>query len=319
MKISKPGLYAAIPMADYHGDCCDGPSVSSSGLRTIFDQSPAHYFVESPYNAQRIEPEEKEAFVLGRAAHHLLLGEDDFSTQFIVRPDEAPDGRAWNGNNNSCRDWLVKQAKSGRTVLTPGQIETIRGMARVLADHPLIQSGILNGAIEQSLFWKDKATGVWLKVRPDAIPNDSGDFADLKTTIHYGFDLDRDVSNRRYDMQAALAGMASREVLGREMESFSFVFVGKKPPYSVEILTLDKEDIQRAEHDIRVAIDTFAWCFEHNNWFGPAGTQLDARYVHISEFAKRDAEYRRDFLKREIARAEAATPKYTEVDYAGAP
>ena len=299
----------------YHADPCEGPSISSSGLRTIHADSPAHYWVHSPYNPKRIEETTTAAFVLGRAAHHLLLGEDNFSTSFIVRPDELA-GKAWQGNRTECKDWLAKQEASGRTVLTPAQIESIRGMAYALAAHPLIDAGMLNGSIEQSMFWKDHETGIWLKSRPDAIPNDSGDFADLKTTTHFGFDLDRDVSNYRYDMQAALAGMGCRALLGREMESFSLVFVGKEPPYCVEILTLDKEDIQRAERDIRVAIDTFAWCMEHGNWFGPQGTQLDARYVRISDWAKTNADYRSDFLKREIARAEAVT---SEVEYAGAP
>ena len=186
--------------------------------------------------------------------------------------------------------------------MLPSQIEQIRGMARSLSDEPLIQAGALNGDIEISLVWQDKPTGVWLKARPDAIPNDSGDFVDLKTTVNFGFDLDRDVSKYRYDIQAALVGMGMRALTGREMESFSFCFVEKDDPYSVEILTLKKEDISDAEKDIRCAIDTFAWCLEHNNWFGPGGTQRDARPVFLSDWAKKNAELRREFLAREIAR-----------------
>jgi len=316
LPIDKNGVFR-LTMEEYHSQCCVAPSISSSGLRTIFLKSPAHYFIESTLNPNRIEPEEKEAFVLGRAAHHLLLGEDAFSTLFIMRPEEAPDGRAWNGNNLSCKGWLHAQAKAGRTVLTPNQVEQIRGMARALGNHPLVRAGILNGEIEQSLIFKDKKTGVYLKSRPDAIPNDSGDFADLKTTACIGFDLDRDVSKFRYDVQAALTKWAAREVLKIEMESFSFVFVEKKPPHSVDVITLGKEDIAEAEKDLRSAIDTFAWCVEHRNWFGPAGSQSDARYVHISEFARKNAEFRRDFLKREIETATKAGERAAEYMNAG--
>lgn len=295
-KIVKPGVYN-ISMAAYHGDCAAGPSISSSGLRTIFNESPKHYWKDSYLNPHRAEEKTSEAFILGRAAHHLLLGEDAFSTLFIVRPDKWDSWRT-----NEAKAWRADQEAEGRTVLLASQLEQIRGMARALADEPLVQAGILNGKIEQSLIWKDKKTGVWLKSRPDAIPNDSGDFCDLKTSANFGFDLDRDVSKFRYDVQAALTGMAMREVLGREMESFSFCFVEKEPPHSVEILTLLKEDIALAEKDIRTAIDTFAWCLEHKIWFGPGGTQRDARPVYISEWAKRNAEFRRDFLAREIAR-----------------
>lgn len=302
MKISKKGVYS-LSMADYHGQPCIGPSVSSSGLRTIFSESPAHFWVKSSLNPNAIEQKDSEAFVFGRAAHHLLLGEDDFSTLFVVRPEEI-EGAAWQGNRTVCKKWIADQQKAGRTVLTPAQIEAIRGMARSLAAHPLIDAGILNGDIEKSLIWQDKETGIWLKARPDAIPNDSGDFADLKTTSETGFKLDRSVSAYRYDMQAALTKWACKEVLGIDMEEFSFVFVEKEPPHCVDVLVLDKEDIQAAEHDLRAALRTLAYCLKNNDWFGPSGTQRDARYVSLGEFARNSALARREFLEREIKPAE---------------
>jgi len=30
--ITEPGIYRNVPMDVYHSDCCDGPSISSSGL-----------------------------------------------------------------------------------------------------------------------------------------------------------------------------------------------------------------------------------------------------------------------------------------------
>lgn len=297
-KIDKPGIYR-ISMEQYHGQPCIGPSVSSSGLRTIITESPKHYFDTSSLNPDRAEEATKASFILGRAAHHLLLGEDDFSTLFIMRPEEL-DGKAWHGNRTECKAWLDGQEKAGRTVLTPKDIKKIRGMAHELSKHPLVMAGIMNGSIEQSLIWQDRATGVWLKARPDAIPNDSGDFADLKGTSATGFDVDKSVSTYRYDMQAALTKWAAKEVLGVEMTSFSFVFCGFDRPHCVDVLTLAPADIELAEKDLRVAVDTFAWCLESGNWFGPSGTQSDARWVHLSEWAKKEAEFRRDFLRREI-------------------
>lgn len=308
-QITKPGVYSGVPLERYHsGDICDGPSVSSSGLRTIFSISPAHYHAESPYNEEPDDEDdeqkaEKEAFVLGRAAHHLLLGEDDFSTQFIMRPDKAPygDGRVWNGNNDNCRKWLIEQAKAGRTVLTPKQIKSIRGMARSLAAHPMVADGILNGGIELSIFWLDAETGCWCKARPDAIPTDSSDLSDLKTSIKYGEDLDREIFvNRRYDMQGEFVRWGIREVWKREVESFSLVFVEKKKPFTVDVVSIDMGNLDEAGDDLRIALRAFAWCYERNNWFGPTGSQQDARYARRSEWAKTHAMYRRDVLKREI-------------------
>jgi len=301
------GIFDRVPMSVYHSDCCEVPSVSSSDLRTLFEKSPAHYWATSPYNPERIEDDdetEKAAFVLGRAAHHLFLGEDDFSTEFIARPEQIA-GKPWQGNRTECREWLADQAKAGRSVLKPEQIEAVRRMAKSLGAHPMINAGILNGRIEQSMFFRDPQSGLILKSRPDAIPTDSGDFADLKTTRFYGYDLDREVTRRRYDMQAALCKWAAKATLGLEMESFTFVFVGVEPPNSVEILTLNRPDIEAAERDLRVAVDTMAWCMKSNLWFGPGGTQNDARFVSISERAKESASFRREFLQREVERATA--------------
>ncbi len=314
MKITTPGVYANVPMSVYHGpDLCVGPSVSSSGLRTIVLESPEHYWDGSPYNPDRAEEEDSQAFILGRATHHLLLGQEAFSTEFTVRPAELA-GKPWQGNRTECKAWLDAQAKAGRTVLKGEQIEQIRGMAKALGKHPLITAGILNGRIEQSMVYQDKATGIWIKCRPDAIPNDGDDYADLKITSSEGLDRDRDIWRWGYDLQAALVGMAHRELFKREMQSFTFVFVGAKRPHTVDVLTLDKDAIADAERDLRVGIDTFAWCMKHGNWFGPGGTQMDARFVSPkSEWNKRDREYRRDFLKREIDRAEATDNQYADV------
>ena len=35
-RITKPGCYKNVPMSVYHGDCTDGPSISTTGLKKIF-------------------------------------------------------------------------------------------------------------------------------------------------------------------------------------------------------------------------------------------------------------------------------------------
>ncbi|MGM4891225.1 PD-(D/E)XK nuclease-like domain-containing protein [Tardiphaga sp. 839_C3_N1_4] len=284
--ISQPGIYSGVPIDVYHGaDLCDAPSISSSGLRKISNDSPAHYWCESPYNPDRVEQKETEALVFGRAAHHLLLGEDDFNTHYIERPTEAPDGRAWNGNNKTCIEWLKKQRKEGRTVLLPAQIETIRGIARSLVRHPLIDAGILNGLIEHTIVWRCNDTGVWLKVRPDAIPNDAGDFADLKTTTSVqSLDLARAIAEHGYHQQAALIAGGWHALTARDIESFSFVFVEKTPPYCTRIVTLKDDDLARGERQNFQAIKTFAKCLETGDWPGPGAT--DAEYLALPAWAQ---------------------------------
>lgn len=293
-KIARPGLYHSVPISTYHSaDLCDGPSVSSSGLRTIINESAAHFWCTSPLNPNRVEPKESDALILGRAAHHLLLGEDDFSTLFIARPDKWDSWRTIDAKR-----WKAEQEAEGRTVLLPSQLEQIRGMARSLAAHPLIDAGILNGQIEQTLAWKCKETGVWLKARPDAIPNDSGDFADLKTTADISTaGLTRAIAEQGYHMQAALIASGWHALTGNDIASFSFVFVEKSPPFCVRIVTLRDEDLARGERQNLIAIKEFVACMESGDWPGPGGA--DAEFMSLPEWAQKRIDH-------QIESAEAA-------------
>lgn len=297
-KITQPGTYS-ISMEEYHGQPCAGPSVSGSDLRAVILESPAHFWNRWSFNPKRTPQPDKESWVLGRAAHHLFLGEDGFSLRYVQRPLKIA-GKPWHGSLNAAKAWLGEQAKRGRTVLSPLQVKKIRGMAHSLTAHPLVQLGILNGQVEQSLIWRHKKTGLYLKNRPDVVPNDGGDFADLKTAANFGEELDRDVFRYGYDMAAALTKWAAREVLGIEMTSFSFVFVSTEEPYPCEVVQLQPDDIASAEIDLGVALDTVAACLASGNWFGPGGSQQDARWALKPEWVKRSREYRRTILMREI-------------------
>jgi hypothetical protein len=292
--ISRPGIYGSVPIGAYHGaHLCDAPSVSSSGLRKIMSESPAHYWCESPYNPDRVAQKETDALVLGRAAHHLLLGEDDFSTLFIARPDKWDSWRT-----GDAKKWKAEQEAEGRTVLLTAQLDQIRGMARALAAHPLIDAGILNGEIEQTIAWRCKETGIWLKARPDAIPNASGDFADIKTTTSVqSADLARTIAEYGYHQQAALIASGWHALTGKDIASFSFVFVEKSPPYCVRIVTLRDDDLARGERQNLVAIKTFAECMKTGEWPGPGSA--DAEYLGLPEWAQKRIDH-------QLEQAEAA-------------
>jgi PDDEXK-like uncharacterized protein DUF3799 len=287
--ISKPGLYSGVPLERYHeADICDGPSISSSGLRTIANESPAHFFAEWPGNPKRKVRKDNRALILGSAVHHLILGQPQFAKNFVVQPGEyeTPQGemKAWNNNALDCRNWQKLQKKAGKLVLLPKEVPDIEGMAISLGMHPIVRAGALNGAVERSLFWKDKATGIWLKARPDTIPGDSGDFVDLKTTTSVQWwDLVRAIGEFSYHQQGALILRGARELLEIDKPSFSLIFVEKDDPYCVECVTLKDNDLDRGEKQNRLAIQTFARCLESGHWPGPGGERADARPIELSK------------------------------------
>lgn len=261
-KITEPCIVTDMPITTYHGDCTDGPGISSSGLRKIDSRSPAHYWATSYLNPQREPEEQKDAFDFGRAAHVLLLGESGFKQQFAIRPDVWTDWK-----KREAQDWKREQIAAGKAVLTPENVEAIKGIAASLAREPLIKAGLLQGDVERSLFWKDKKTGVWLKARPDVLPSSDGVAVDLKTCTDASPEkIQSAVMDYGYGMQGAVIGKGMKEVLGVEMTAFVLVWVEKTPPYAVNISPVDIEWIDWSGRQVRRAIDTFARCLERNEW-----------------------------------------------------
>jgi len=250
MVIDGPCVVSDMPMSVYHGKPAgdDVPSASSSGYRTIWTESEAHYWGWSPYNPEPFDPKpQSEALIKGRAGHHLLLGESKFASQFVIQPEKYPAAdlsmKKWNNNADYCKQWKNECASKDLTVLTGEIVRHIYGIRDALKDHPAIQGGILSGAVEQSMFWIDKETGIVERARPDVIPNDL-DFADLKITASVSdAAIQRSMRDFRYDMQAAMVDEGCRNLFGEPLRTFTLVMAEGKPPYSVRLIVMTWDDV----------------------------------------------------------------------------
>ncbi len=296
--ISKPGLYSHIPMDAYHSQAiCFVTSVSSSGLRRVLDDnggSPAHFYVEWDGNPDRVEPEDKKHFTVGRAVHHLMLGQANFAKEFIIRPVELPEPKtgemkAWNGNRTVCREWVARAQATGRTILTFDMVSDIKAMAIRLGRNPYVRDGLLGGDVERTMIWRDQKTGLWCKARPDSIPTASGDFSDLKTTPSaHPVDIQRAVTDHAYHQQMALIRTGAREVLKIEPSTFSLIFQEKKPPYCSAVKILHKDDLDLGERQNRAALDLIARCIKEKDWPGPS--EYNVQQVRLQDFYKNRVE-----------------------------
>jgi hypothetical protein len=292
--IDAPGCYD-ISMGRYHSQCCIGPGVSSSGLRAMWTPgSPAHYFDESELNPKRVPQAEQPHFSLGRAAHHLLfLGRKGFDEEFVIRPSKWRDWRT-----DDAQMWRLGMIRAGKTIITEAELNNIIGMAESLANHPLVSAGVLDGAVERSLIYQDHHTGVWLKSRPDVIPNASGDICDLKTSAAIDTQsIARSLKDYSYHMQAALCGMACKAVLGLEMQSFSLVWVEKTRPWCVRVTTVPPEDLVRGQMQVEAMTRLFAECVQTGVWPGPGGAQEDAEFLGLNPFDRQRIDEELERLK----------------------
>ncbi|WP_226576450.1 PD-(D/E)XK nuclease-like domain-containing protein [Acuticoccus sediminis] len=272
--ITKPGVYTGIPLDTYHQRLTlfDAPSVSKSSLKWIVPghpgASPKAFWGRWAFNPHHVTPKTSDALDFGKATHCLLLGDEAFDERFAIRPEKAPDGRAWNGNNGSCKEWLADQASAGRTVITAEQLERIKRMHADAAQNDIVRAGILNGRIEHSMLAKDWKTGLWMRSRPDSIPFADGVFGDLKTTSKFDEDfLQRQCFDAGYYLQGAMTRMVCRE-LELPFETFVLVYVLADDVPDTTHVELRDEDLDLGERAIRYALNTIRTGLDTGHWPG---------------------------------------------------
>lgn len=319
--ITRPGIYSGIDIDTYHGPLVaefnpEDPterwySVSRSVVWLLFNESPAHAFDESPYNPERNpDTDESTPLLFGRAAHHLLLGEAEFGEKFVIRPEIYPEKldyeaewtedwptKPWSGNANWCKRWLAEAKAAHLGVITKEQIKNVQGMARGLNANPLVRAGILNGYVEHTIVVRDPETGIWIKVRPDNIPNDSSDLSDLKSAAGLTDQvLEKAIGRDGLFMQGGMTAWACRLLPEPfDVNSFSLVFSEKTRPYCARVRALKPNEMDLGETCARAAVKMFAKCMERGVWPGPGGEQTDADYIEMPPFDRKRIE---DILKK---------------------
>lgn len=204
----------------------------------------------------------------GNVVGTLLLGEDGFRDNYVVRPEkyenDAGEWKPWSGNATVCKEWLASRKAEGKTVLLKSQVEAITGIAEQLSRNRDALD-LLRGRIERSIIVRDK-TGVYVKSRPDSIPADTV-IADLKTCADASQrGIARSILDQGYLQQMALAITSLEQVGTSHVNQAVLLFVEKKPPYAFNIKPLDNSDIYTAMRINRRAIDTFARCLAENDW-----------------------------------------------------
>ncbi len=253
--INVAGLYPDLPIDEYHSDCCDGVSISSSGLKRILD-CPARYWAESYYNPARVVKTTK-ALDFGKAAHALVLGEPEFAAHFIISPFDA-------FTTKEARSWRDEQTK---TIVKAADMDAIHAMARRMRETPATARAFTEGKPEQSFIWRDRETGVWLKSRPDWVPEDLATnwSQEYKSAVSiHPRKLSAQAFQLCYDVQAAMTFDGIVAVTGSPPLGIAHVCQEKAEPYlcDLRIFTPDQIDLGRVRY--RKALRIFAQCWERH-------------------------------------------------------
>ena len=258
--IDTPGLYN-LPDDVYHSDPVPGGSLSSSGARRLLPPScPAKFAYE-----RANPPAPRKAFDLGHAAHLRVLGA---GPEILVV--DAPDWRT-----KAAREQRDEAYAAGLVPLLVEQADQVEAMAAAIRAEPLA-AALFNpstGVAEQSAFWVDEETGVWLRARIDFLRNRAGRVlaVDYKTTDSADLEhIRRSVYRYGYHQQDPWYLDAITALGLGEDPGFAFVFQEKAPPYLVTVVELDTSARDAGRALNRQAIEVYAECTRTDRWPGYA-------------------------------------------------
>jgi hypothetical protein len=255
--ITEPGIYE-MDSETYHSHRY---ALSSSGARMLLPPSCPALFK----HAQDTPQEPKKTFELGTAAHKLVLGEGPD----LVRVDADK----W--TTNAVKAEVAAIRDEGGIPLKPAEYEQVHAMADALRRHPVASMLFdpARGKPEQSLFWRDRPTGVMRRARFDWLPDARSGrliIPDYKTCRSAEPSaLARAVEDFGYHQQDDWYRAAAR-ALGLADETAAFVFVcqEKTPPYIVTVVEMDAEARRIGAARNRRALEVFAECTETGVWPG---------------------------------------------------
>lgn len=147
-----------------------------------------------------------------------------------------------------------------RTVLSADEWDVLHAMRRSVMAHPKAAALLSKkGRAEQSVYWKDKETGVLCRCRPDWLTDD--DFiVDLKSTEDASpEEFARSVANWRYHVQDPFYrdGLTA---IKRRPKAFVFIACEKKAPYAVGVYVLRAEDVELGRMQYRADLKAYAEC-----------------------------------------------------------
>lgn len=257
----EPGVYLELPPDQYHADCCELPSLSSSIANILVSQSPAHAYAAHPRLGGFRRPSTKE-MDSGKLLHALLLGEEDAAVGVV-----------------DAKDWRTKAAKTERSEIeAAGQVAVLQHQydkASELADKlrgKLLKLGydLREYDHEVTLVWEEKAsdgTVVTCRGRADCLK--APRCLDLKSTMSASpASIARSFVSFGYDIQHA-AYTSALEFLCPEQAGrieMDFIFFETSPPYVVTPCAPDGTMRELGESKWRRAIEMWAHCTKTGVW-----------------------------------------------------
>lgn len=246
-----------MPDEEYHST----PHISSSKLKALINQTPAHYHHRF-LSGKSTSFSDNKNLIFGKALHCAVLQPWNFDNEFCVLP-EGLDRRTKEGKNL----WNDIQS-SGKQPLSSAEFSSLVSLSDEISKSEFWQKLMgLEPKFELSFF--DKET----KIRPDLYIEPCNDYPngliiDVKTTVDASpIGFGRIVYKLCYDVQASFYKNFFNRNTKHEPE-FKFLAVEKTEPYLTKFYKFDEATKFVGDTRMTKALELLRDCTELNNWYG---------------------------------------------------
>jgi hypothetical protein len=252
--MQKPDFITVESFQDYH---MRKDKYLSSHMLGDFRKCPELYRRK---HAGSIEDEDRPAYVIGRAAHCMILeGGDAFNREYSVgEPINHRTGKPYGKNTQAYHEWLECQEKE---VISPSDFDFIKRLQMSVWLHDkaaeLLDDGIAEGVIRADY------CGFPCQIRMDFFNHDYG-IIDLKTCDDLTW-FEADARRYGYIYQLAFYQAVLRIVSGKKYP-VHIIAVEKKEPFRCGIWRLADTALNFAEMENAAAIERLKKCRETDIW-----------------------------------------------------
>lgn len=294
------GLDFDMPEATYHSDPCPEPSLSSSIVKILVNDTPRHAWFAHPRLNPNYEPTDKTKYDMGKAAHSLILRDP---RNFVI-----VDEKDW--KKNDAKETRDQAYKDGKTPLLTHQWPEVKFMvdcARAQIAESSFNGAFVEGSSEVTLMWREevKLDGeifyVWCRIRIDHCEENEIDFNDYKTTAATANpdELQNYGKQMGWHITSAFYKRGIRKVLGITDPRYKYIVQENYAPFCLSSVIMNPESEERATRLIDKALYKWAWCLKNKSWPGyPARNVtigLPGYYTHQQE----ELDARDEALKQE--------------------
>jgi PDDEXK-like domain of unknown function (DUF3799) len=279
----KPHWEDDLEINSYHSD---KSAISSSGLKMLMSETPAH-FRHKWMNPDAVD-EEKEAFRFGALCHVALLEPKKFLERYVIEPVfEGPtkDGRM------STQSAAAKQAKkewyealdTDSIIVTNEDYERIMGITTTILENPLAKKLLKEGTPERSGWFRDPVTNLKCRIRPDLMNIGLNVYVDFKTTRDASdFEFGKDSERFDYPLQMAFYYDGITQISGKAPDGAVIIAAEKTAPYLCNVITIEPEHINLGRDRYQHALWILDNCLKSGKW---PGYQSEAKPLNLPPWA----------------------------------